>query len=164
MSHKHLTPIEQERILSGHLLGRTITDIASELGRHKSTISRELRRNAVQGRYSPIQAHTLYQERRQVCRRKPILANEELRNLVINRLERSWSPEQIIGRERISLSVPTLYQALRAGIVEKKFIECLRRKGKGYKRKDEEKRDRLVGCVSVEERPEIVERRVRAGD
>ena len=145
-------------------MGRTITDIAWELGRHKSTISRELKRNAVQSNYSAIQAQKLYQERRLVCRRQRILENVELRNLVSNRLERSWSPEQIVGRERISLSVPTIYRALRAGLVEKKFVEFLWCKGKGYKKKGEEKRGRLVGCVSIDERPEVVERRIRVGD
>ena len=42
----HLTPFEREKILFFLTDGKSITDIAHLLNRSKSTISRELRRNA----------------------------------------------------------------------------------------------------------------------
>ncbi|WP_442780641.1 helix-turn-helix domain-containing protein [Avibacterium sp. 21-599] len=42
-TYKHLTLYECEKIMVFHALGKTITQIAQQLYRHKSTISRELR-------------------------------------------------------------------------------------------------------------------------
>ena len=44
--YKHLTPFERERILFFLIRGESITKIARLLNRSKSTISREIRRNA----------------------------------------------------------------------------------------------------------------------
>ena len=44
--YKHLTPFERERILFFLSRGESITKIAQLLNRSKSTISREIRRNA----------------------------------------------------------------------------------------------------------------------
>ena len=44
--YTHLTPFEREKILFFLAEGKSITEIAHLLKRNKSTISRELRRNA----------------------------------------------------------------------------------------------------------------------
>ena len=44
--YTHLTPFEREKILFFLAEGKSITEIARLLKRSKSTISRELRRNA----------------------------------------------------------------------------------------------------------------------
>ena len=46
MNYKHLSQIERYQIASLMKAQHSITQIASLIGRHKSTISRELRRNA----------------------------------------------------------------------------------------------------------------------
>ena len=43
--HKHLTLEQREMVMAFHAQGKTITEIAEEIGKDKSTISRELRRN-----------------------------------------------------------------------------------------------------------------------
>src|SRR6516164_3816239 len=66
------------------------------LGRAKTTISRELQRNALpSGRYSPLHAAGAYQLRR---RREAILERAtDLRRFVRDRLAEGWTPEQISG-------------------------------------------------------------------
>src|SRR5437588_6865468 len=66
------------------------------LQRAKSTVSRELRRNALpSGRYSPLHAAGAYQLRR---RREAILEKDPtLRTFVRDRLAEGWAPEQIAG-------------------------------------------------------------------
>ena len=70
--------------------------IARALGRAKTTISRELQRNALpSGGYSPLHAAGAYQLRR---RREAILEREAaLRLFVGDRLAEGWTPEQISG-------------------------------------------------------------------
>ena len=54
--YSHLTIEERENILKYHTLKMTITQIANILGRNKSTISCELRRNSDLNVYSPSKA------------------------------------------------------------------------------------------------------------
>ena len=56
MNSKHLSQIERYQIYSLMKANQSITQIAEQLGRHKSTISRELRRNAGCRGYNAKQA------------------------------------------------------------------------------------------------------------
>jgi len=62
--YTHLTPFEREKILFFLAEGKSITEIAHLLKRSKSTISRELRRNAVPVDHCPLTAQALYKQRR----------------------------------------------------------------------------------------------------
>ena len=78
-----------------------IAVIARELGRHRSTIHREVRRNHFHGPreyagYYPLNAQDLASERRK--RQCKLCRDDLLRRYVIAGLERCWSPEQIAGR------------------------------------------------------------------
>jgi IS30 family transposase len=76
--------------------GRSVGAIAKALSRAKSTISRELRRNALEsGCYSPLHAAGADQLRRW---REAILEKDhKLRAVVCDRLAEGWTPEQIAG-------------------------------------------------------------------
>lgn len=65
--YKHLSTKEREIILCGITKGISLTKIAKELGRNKSTISRELKRNAGEEFYSPSTAQSFYSNRRKKC-------------------------------------------------------------------------------------------------
>ena len=54
--YKHLSTIEREIILCGITKGLSISKISNVLGRNKSTISRELKRNTCMESYSPSKA------------------------------------------------------------------------------------------------------------
>jgi transposase, IS30 family len=79
-----------------------VGEIAARLGRHPSTIYRELGRNRFRDGdrgfcgYFPLTAQDLARRRRQ--RRRKLAADEGLRAHVIERLEAGWSPQQIAGR------------------------------------------------------------------
>ncbi|MGA2111453.1 MAG: IS30 family transposase [Anaerolineales bacterium] len=89
---------ERLTICQGIHEGRSLADIARSLGRSKSTLSRELRRNGTGLGYLPDLAQRRYRQRRQACRPKPKLGERALRRYVILSLERGWSPEVIAGR------------------------------------------------------------------
>ena len=81
---------------------RPVGEIAERLGRHPSTIYRELGRNRFRDGdrgfcgYFPLTAQDLARRRRQ--RRRKLAADEGLRAHVVERLEAGWSPQQIAGR------------------------------------------------------------------
>ena len=81
---------------------RPVGEIAARLGRHPSTIHRELGRNRFRDGdrgfcgYFPRNAQDLARRRRQ--RRRKLAADEGLRAHVAERLEAGWSPQQIAGR------------------------------------------------------------------
>ncbi len=64
--------MKRDQIAALKAAGRSIGAIAKAVGRAKSTVSRELRRNALpSGRYSPLYAAGAYQRRR---RREAVLS------------------------------------------------------------------------------------------
>jgi transposase, IS30 family len=115
---------EDERI---HIADRLredagIREIAAELGRAPSTISREVRRNAHQesGSYRPHAAQRRAEARRPRPKPSKVGSSPELRDYIAARLGRKWSPEQICqalrkdfpGRPEMHVAHETIYQAL----------------------------------------------------
>ena len=88
-SYSHLSEDERDQIGVLRAAGRSIGAIARALCRAKTTISRELQRNALpSGGYSPLHAAGAYQLRR---RREAILEREAaLRLFVGDRLAEGW--------------------------------------------------------------------------
>src|SRR4051812_4522117 len=93
----HLELEERERLAALKAEGLSLRAIARALGRAASTVSRELRRNALpRGGYLPVHAEGCYRERRQ---RPAVLERDErLGRFVRERLLEGWTPEQIAGR------------------------------------------------------------------
>ena len=172
MEYKHLTPIERESIMKLSIQGYGVRDIAREIGRCPSTISRELSRNAgTETSYSAYEANRRYRERRIGCRPKLKLSNAETQEYLLAHLRKGWSPEQIVGRlelcgkQRPGVSVTTIYRGFKRGLLPQELKTCFRRKGKPYRRKDviQDKRGRIKNAVSIEYRPKTVEWRNRIG-
>jgi IS30 family transposase len=99
--YDHLTAEERKLIARLHEDGIPVTVIALQLGRHKSTIHRELRRNRtddgpwLRGYFAMAAAQISAMRRRRSAKlhRDPVLAAH-----VVARLKDGWSPEQIAGR------------------------------------------------------------------
>ncbi|MCN4145258.1 MAG: helix-turn-helix domain-containing protein [Thiohalomonas sp.] len=92
----------------------TQDDIAKEVGVHKSTISRELKRNTGQGGYRPKQAQTKATERPKLAS-KAIKMTADMIELIDEKLsEQQWSPEQrsgwLLEEKTIAVSHERIYQ------------------------------------------------------
>ena len=126
MSHyKHFTTKEREKILFFLAQEKTISFIAKELQRDKSSVSREIKRNTnTEGIYSPSYAQKQYEIRRRKCGRKPLLLNADIHKTVqFLFLQYQWSPEQISFRLKheknpIQISYATIYRGIYRGFLE----------------------------------------------
>jgi IS30 family transposase len=157
MSYIHLTTYERGQIDCLYRLGWSIRAIAKELSRSHSTISREIRRNTVESRYCKEVAQVQYTERRKDCKPKGKWV-QTLGQLIEEKLQETWSPEQIVGKLlQGHISVKTIYRWIYEGLVAKGNLILLRQKGK--RRKPVEKRGRFKIGNSIHERPEKVKSR-----
>ncbi len=100
--YSHLTAEERDRLADLRADGFSLRSIAKALGRSASTISRELRRNALDsGAYRPHVADGAYMLRRQ--RAAVLETDAQLAAFVTDRLAEGWTPEQIAGRLRLGI-------------------------------------------------------------
>ena len=97
--HDQLTLEERHALFRLHAAGTAVGRIADRLGRHRSTIYRELGRNRrADGSYLPETAQRFAWARR--LRGSKLERRSQLGELVRDRLAMGWSPEQIAGRRR----------------------------------------------------------------
>jgi IS30 family transposase len=94
MSYKHLSQTERYQIYALMKAGQNLKTIAQILGRHKSTIGREVLRNSGLRGYRPRQADILCQQRAQASR-NACQIDQRTRTLVAERLNLQWSSEQM---------------------------------------------------------------------
>jgi len=151
--------------------GLSLRAIAARLGRAASTISRELRRNALpKGGYLPVHAEGCYLERRQ---RPAILERDaKLARFVRERLLEGWTPEQIAGwlkrgeeRGLRPVATETIYAFVhRAGQKAEKLWKLLPRgRAKRGRRRARPSRGTIAARASIHDRPAAVAERREAG-
>lgn len=167
MSYRHLTITERECIIRSIDLGYPISEIARIIGRARSTIYRELKRCG-DDPYDPDRAHDDYLDNRTRCRMEHKLASEDMQKYVLDRLEYGWSPEQIEGRDKLEhgtsrVSARTIYRAIADGTLPPTTHEHLTFKGRKRRSPDAERRGKLKGTRSIDERPAIVATRTEIG-
>ena len=169
MSHyTQLTREERYQISALKTAGHNQVEIAKVLGRHKSTVSRELSRNCGLRGYRPKQANVFAEFRRQEKAAPRIVAKSWTR--VEQILREYWSPEQISNwlrhEENINVSPEWIYQYIlqdkQAGGELYKYLRCQKQRKKRYG--TTESRGQIKGRVSIDERPDVVNQRSRIGD
>lgn len=176
-SPRHLSFEEREVISRGLAAGQTMRRIARSLGRRPSTISREVSRNGGRRSYRAADAERCAWER--AGRPKPcvLAGNERLRDLVAEKLSWDWSPKQIsrwLERafphdHNLRVSAETIYRSLfvqARGALKKELVSHLRLAGRirrPSRDRSEGLRGKIVGAVSIRERPAEVEDRAVPG-
>jgi IS30 family transposase len=168
--YSQITKIERLEIGILRRKGYSVDEIALELGRHRSTIYREVRRNTVSGEYLSKKAqHKAYVRRKySKCQAMCIVKNMKLREYIETKLlVDDWSPEQIAGRlaHEIGLekvSAPTIYKYIRSPYgrqLEYKLQLTKQKRKKKYQRKVTELKDRIF----IDKRPEAANTRAQYG-
>jgi IS30 family transposase len=177
-SLRTLTLAEREDISRGIASGSSIREIAKELQRPVSTVSREVARHGGRPLYRASEAdHQAWDSalRPKVC----VLANHEtLRTIVASKLMLDWSPEQISAwlkvrypnHESMRVSHETIYRSLfiqARGVLKKELIQHLRAKRlirrSRHSRAGGKSHGQIVDAISIRERPAEVEDRAIPG-
>ena len=99
-SKSHITAAERDQIGVWLAAGLSRREIAGKLGRSKSSVSYEIKRNSRGGQYQPILANLLSRERNRASRKTNALKDPGIYPHVIEKLRCGWSPEQMAGRWR----------------------------------------------------------------
>lgn len=169
----HLTETQRYEIAAYKKLEKSQTFIAEALGVHKSTISRELKRNADarNGVYKADLAHRKASKRKSE-KPKHKRFTEAMRQTARPMLmDCQYSPEQIVGKCKL-LNLPMVsHERLYQWVWSDKHTggelhTQLRRKGRKYRKRGAAKDSRgiITGRIGIEHRPTIVEEKVRFGD
>src|SRR5215213_7623470 len=171
MNYRQLTPEERYMLAALRRQGLNQAEIARALGRHRSTVCREVRRNSTRadGHYRAFTAQERANGRRSRSRRNRRFSAEDFA-MIDELLCRQWSPEQVAGRlareGRLRISHETIYRHVwqdkkAGGLLYTHLRGARKRRRKRYGGRDS--RGRLAGKRMISERPAEVEARQRVG-
>lgn len=160
MSYSHLSIIERSKLETLLRLGWSTREIGRELGRHHSTIAREIERGRSGQTYEAQSAQQVYRGRRAssapVGKFTPELVNELTEKLI-----QTWSPEQIAEKRRFEsktfVCFKTIYRWKYDGRLAAGDVQVLRHTGK--RKKPVETRGRFMVGTPISKRPKEVRKR-----
>ena len=169
VSARYLSEDERTRIADLTTRGAGVREIARDIGRSPSTVSRELRRNTDRsdGSYRPFAAQRLATTRRARPGRGRIANDEVLRRFVCEKLKKRWSPTQIshalrevfVDEPERHLVAETIYQACyrpELGGLARELPRALctgRRRRRPRRRPDERRPQKLISMTMIAQRP-----------
>jgi len=169
---RHLTFEQRCKLAALREAGATQAAIAAQIGSSQSAVSRELRRNASPGGYGGGAAHEAAAMRRSAASRRPRKMTPQLVALIETKLRRQeWSPQQISSwlelTQQPHVSHERIYQHIWADkAAGGTLFRQLRRTGKSYNKRGGKTTGRgiIPGRIDIDQRPAIVEQRIRIGD
>jgi IS30 family transposase len=176
-SDRYLSLAEREEIMVLHAQKVPQAEIARRLGRHRSSIGRELTRNRGPKGYRASTAQHAAEQRAKRPKTAKLAADPELRQRVQDGLTARWSPEQISAslKERFPdqpenyVAPETIYQSLYVqgrGALRRELAACLRtgravRKPRRMPDGRRARQGKIAGMVPISQRPaEVADRAV----
>lgn len=150
--------------------GYSLRDIAKTIKRSVSTLSDEIFRNSVKGKYSPSKAqHKAYVKRKySKYQGMKIVGNKLLKKFVDRHLYDDQSPRAIAGRlknqeKRLTyVSKDSIHRYIKS--VYGRRIELHRKRRKQRRHKKRTKHTKLLDRKFIDKRPKYIEKRQRLGD
>ncbi len=177
-SSRALSLLEREEISRGISANLSLRQIAKNLNRSASTISREINRNGGLSKYRAIAADRLAWMKAKRPKTCKLNADANLRAIVSDKLASKWSPEQVAGWLKpaypdsltMHISHETLYKTLfiqSRGTLKKELLRELRtqrvmRQSKHFNTKGNA-RGGIIDAISIHDRPEEVNDRIIPG-
>jgi len=167
-NYSQLTLEQRYVIYTLHLQNFQQVRIAETIGVHKSTVSRELKRNKGLISYRYQQAHNKAENRRK--KKVNLRIGGNTWNFIEDLINHDWSPEQIHGWMKanmgFSVSHEWIYQFIlkdkQAGGSLHTHLRCKKKRKKRYGSID--RRGSIKNRVGIDERPAVVDSRSRIGD
>lgn len=177
MNKKHYTQLgqkERDQIFLLKKKGVSNSDIAKKLGRNKTTIGRELRRNIHQKicQYLPDTAQRKADKRKEYGRKQRyVIKRLRLKKKIIKLLKKGWSPDLIAGRlKRLGnqyLNQESIYQFIYSPEGRKRNLRQYLRRSHRVRRPKAGRKSR-IDCripnrVDIDKRPKHIEKRTQFG-
>jgi len=174
MNYSHFTKPDRMKISILLNRGYSARDIGRSLGKHHSSISREIKDNSVNGQYDSNKAQIKAVKKRRASKYRGMKIREhpELESYVVDKIKHYWSPEEIAGRiKNIETNIQyvsaiSIYKYLYSAFGQ--YLSSYLYSKRWYKRRrygnEKLRKDRIPNRVSIEQRPAIVEKRKRFGD
>lgn len=172
--YKQLGQKERDKIFQLKKKGVANSAIAEQLGRDKSTIGRELRRNTHQRlhQYLPDTAERKASKRKELGRKTRYVEKEQaLKKRILRLLKRGWSPDLIAGRlkrsKQLCLNQESIYQFIYSLEGRKQNLRQYLRRAHRIRRKKNGRKhwaaSRIPNRVDITKRPKLVEKRHEFG-
>ncbi len=167
---KDLTAVERDRIAQLRVSGTSQEVIAAKLGRHPSTISRELKRNATaEGEYLAAQAQQKSVHRRRHRPRRLKTERGPVDRTVRHLPARHCSPDQIAARMKLErpdrpsdgVNSSTIYRWIRRSPHRRHWESFLRRRGRRPRRTREKSVEQ--DKTHIAGRPDAIEQQKELG-
>lgn len=162
MTFRHLTQTQRYQISKFHREGLSCREIAECVCCHHSTVARELKRNRDGDKYRARAAHTTAVRRRQAASSRIRICPSSWA-VVEEHLRKDWSPEQIVGRGLVSISIERIYQHIAHDKRGGGTLWRHRRQRKRRRHRIGSPRQRFAGR-RIAERPERIAERNQVGD
>jgi transposase, IS30 family len=170
MKKSHLTLDQRYEIQHQKEAGKSQVEIASLIGKHKSVVCRELKRNGNNmGRYKARYACDVTEIRKERLKRPRKLTVEMEKRIIKSLTEEQWSPEQIKGRSQKDgcpmVSHERIYQLIRKDKQEGgSLYKHTRHRLKHRKRAVGGRKIVIKDKVSIDDRPAVINDKLRFGD
>lgn len=168
-TYTRLTEDERYQIYEGVTEKLSHRKIASLINKHHGSVSREVKRNTGLRGYRAKQAQEKAQQRHQEKPRHRKLT-PDVQSLIEENITQEWSPDQIQGRLRSEglamVCATTIYGFIQQDKASGGDLYKHLRHRKSYKKRtgSPDARGQIIGRISIDERPSIVDDKVRIGD
>ena len=170
--YKHLVNEDRDEI--SHLLSKGLSkkDIALQLKRHPSTISREIQRNGSQIRetqYRSNRAQLKADERKTNSHKKVRLKNDTIKQYVIDKLKSNYTPEQIAGRiKKDKPGHSTNHESIYLFVYNEQpeltgYLVRAKRKRQKRSIKSGKRMSKIQNRVMISERPDRINKKTQYG-
>ena len=168
MKKAHLTREQRYTIFAMYKQDCSQKKIAETIGKDKSVVSRELKRNInAKGRYSFEYAQDMAKLRKERMK-KPRKLHPLLRKKIIDLILQDWSPQQIVGRLKLenqqTVSHETIYKIIRQDKANGGSLYTHTRHKLKHRKRPVNKAFPIKNRISIDQRPKVVEAKERFGD
>jgi IS30 family transposase len=168
MKKAHLTREQRYAIFLLYRQNCSQKMIAETIGKDKSVVSRELKRNAKDnGKYSFEYAQDMANLRKERMK-KPRKLQPWLKKKIIDLILQDWSPQQIAGRLKLEnrefVSHETIYKIIRQDKAEGGTLYKHTRHQLKHRKRPVNKNISIKNRIPIDQRPKIVDTKERFGD
>ena len=170
-NYEHFTQDERNELSVLLKKGYSLRDAAGALKKSPSSVSREVKRNGVNGEYDPKKANLKARVKRLYSKFQGMKVRQrsEIEAYIHEKMRMRWSPEDIAGRLEsegdFSITAKTIYKYVYGNPFGNPLVKYLKYQGKSWRRSRSPKWGQIIkNRTFIGERPVFINNRERFGD